>query len=265
MGSEFYAYFTLESEKVSSRELEELAHDAGAADLPTPGGKPGRRPARGGQQGAPGPGGRAVVQQRAPAPVRPRERQEPARQRGCGQRRRRLRRRPRIPAQGREASASQTANLRGRCPARRARPECRASTRSTTSCARAAARRWPGSGRACAASPTTSGMILPYDGGRAGARLRQRAPRSASRSCRSTRSSARSIAAGSSTAASARPRRACARAGSTSPPRCGAARRCRRSICCGSGRSTSSATGTIASRWRARWAGPTSTPTSPRS
>jgi multiple sugar transport system ATP-binding protein len=35
MGSEFYAYFTLESEKVSSRELEELAHDAGAGDLPT--------------------------------------------------------------------------------------------------------------------------------------------------------------------------------------------------------------------------------------
>ncbi len=35
IGSEFYAYFNLESEKVRSRELEELAHDAGAADLPT--------------------------------------------------------------------------------------------------------------------------------------------------------------------------------------------------------------------------------------
>jgi len=35
MGSEFYAYFTVESERVSSQELEELAHDAGAADLPT--------------------------------------------------------------------------------------------------------------------------------------------------------------------------------------------------------------------------------------
>ena len=34
MGSEFYAYFIVESERVSSRELEELAHDAGAADLP---------------------------------------------------------------------------------------------------------------------------------------------------------------------------------------------------------------------------------------
>jgi multiple sugar transport system ATP-binding protein len=35
MGSEFYAYFVVESERVSSRELEELAQDAGAADLPS--------------------------------------------------------------------------------------------------------------------------------------------------------------------------------------------------------------------------------------
>ena len=35
MGSEFYAYFVVESERVSSRELDELASDAGAADLPT--------------------------------------------------------------------------------------------------------------------------------------------------------------------------------------------------------------------------------------
>jgi multiple sugar transport system ATP-binding protein len=34
MGSEFYAYFVVESEKVSARELEELANEAGAADLP---------------------------------------------------------------------------------------------------------------------------------------------------------------------------------------------------------------------------------------
>ena len=34
MGSEFYAYFVVESERVSSRDLEELASDAGAADLP---------------------------------------------------------------------------------------------------------------------------------------------------------------------------------------------------------------------------------------
>jgi multiple sugar transport system ATP-binding protein len=34
MGSEFYAYFVVESERVSSRELEELAQDAGGADLP---------------------------------------------------------------------------------------------------------------------------------------------------------------------------------------------------------------------------------------
>jgi multiple sugar transport system ATP-binding protein len=35
MGSEFYAYFVVESERVSSAELDELASDAGAADLPT--------------------------------------------------------------------------------------------------------------------------------------------------------------------------------------------------------------------------------------
>jgi multiple sugar transport system ATP-binding protein len=35
MGSEFYAYFVVESEAVSSSELDELAADAGGADLPT--------------------------------------------------------------------------------------------------------------------------------------------------------------------------------------------------------------------------------------
>jgi multiple sugar transport system ATP-binding protein len=35
MGSEFYAYFLVESDQVTSRELEELAQDAGAAELPT--------------------------------------------------------------------------------------------------------------------------------------------------------------------------------------------------------------------------------------
>ena len=35
MGSEFYAYFVVESERVSSAELDELASDTGAADLPT--------------------------------------------------------------------------------------------------------------------------------------------------------------------------------------------------------------------------------------
>jgi multiple sugar transport system ATP-binding protein len=34
MGSEYFAYFVVESERVSSSELEELAQDAGAADLP---------------------------------------------------------------------------------------------------------------------------------------------------------------------------------------------------------------------------------------
>jgi multiple sugar transport system ATP-binding protein len=34
LGSEYYAYFDVDSERVSSRELEELAQDAGAGDLP---------------------------------------------------------------------------------------------------------------------------------------------------------------------------------------------------------------------------------------
>jgi multiple sugar transport system ATP-binding protein len=34
MGSEFFAYFVVESEGISSSELEEIAQDAGAADLP---------------------------------------------------------------------------------------------------------------------------------------------------------------------------------------------------------------------------------------
>ena len=34
MGSEFYAYFVVESEQVASRELEELAADANGSDLP---------------------------------------------------------------------------------------------------------------------------------------------------------------------------------------------------------------------------------------
>jgi multiple sugar transport system ATP-binding protein len=38
MGSEFYAYFVVEAERVSSSELEELAEDAGGADLPSRGG-----------------------------------------------------------------------------------------------------------------------------------------------------------------------------------------------------------------------------------
>jgi multiple sugar transport system ATP-binding protein len=38
MGSEFYAYFVVESERVASRELDELASDVGATDLPQQGG-----------------------------------------------------------------------------------------------------------------------------------------------------------------------------------------------------------------------------------
>jgi multiple sugar transport system ATP-binding protein len=33
MGSEYYAYFTVQSERVSARELDELAQDTGASDL----------------------------------------------------------------------------------------------------------------------------------------------------------------------------------------------------------------------------------------
>jgi len=35
MGSEYYAYFEVAAERVSSRELEELAQDAGSADVPS--------------------------------------------------------------------------------------------------------------------------------------------------------------------------------------------------------------------------------------
>ena len=37
MGSEFYAYFVVESERITAKELEELAQEAGAADLPQEG------------------------------------------------------------------------------------------------------------------------------------------------------------------------------------------------------------------------------------
>src|SRR5438105_1569133 len=37
LGSEYYAFFEVESERVSARELEELAQEAGAADLPSSG------------------------------------------------------------------------------------------------------------------------------------------------------------------------------------------------------------------------------------
>ena len=40
MGSEFYAYFTVKADRVASKELDEIARDAGTADLPTEGGTP---------------------------------------------------------------------------------------------------------------------------------------------------------------------------------------------------------------------------------
>ena len=53
------------------QELQELAEEAGTTDLPDKEGTPGGRAARVRQQGAPGSGDRALVQLRAPAPVRP--------------------------------------------------------------------------------------------------------------------------------------------------------------------------------------------------
>ena len=150
MGSEFYAYFVVESERVSASELEELAQDAGAADLPR---------SRDGSQVVArldaasrvqaGRGGRAVVRH--------------ARTCSCS-----------IPRAGRACSAptgparqpqhgpgarvghlTPSRKLGAPCPSG-APPGCRTSMRSTTSCARAGTRPWPGWSRACAASPTTS-------------------------------------------------------------------------------------------------------------
>ena len=70
MGSEFYAYFVVESERVSSRELEELANDAGAADLPQQEGSQITARLDAASHGPPGPGDRALVQHRAHPPVR---------------------------------------------------------------------------------------------------------------------------------------------------------------------------------------------------
>jgi multiple sugar transport system ATP-binding protein len=46
MGSELYAHFTVQSEAVQSQELQELAEDAGAGDVPSAGGEEGRIVAR---------------------------------------------------------------------------------------------------------------------------------------------------------------------------------------------------------------------------
>ena len=62
MGSEFYAYFVVESERVASTELEELAADAGSVDLPSSGdGTQVTARLRSRQQGAPRRRGGAVV------------------------------------------------------------------------------------------------------------------------------------------------------------------------------------------------------------
>ena len=76
MGSEFYAYFVVESERVASRELEELADDAGGADLPQQEGNQIVARLDAASTVKPGPGLGAVVQRRASAAVRPRVRQD---------------------------------------------------------------------------------------------------------------------------------------------------------------------------------------------
>ena len=73
MGSEYYAYFDVEAERVSSAELEEIARDAGAGDLSGAGRYADRRPARPGQPRQTGRGVGAVVRLGQAAPVRRRD------------------------------------------------------------------------------------------------------------------------------------------------------------------------------------------------
>ena len=62
MGSELYAYFGYEGGGAQSAELEELAADAGAAEVPGLGQRgPGRRPAEPGDEDRAGLDGAAVV------------------------------------------------------------------------------------------------------------------------------------------------------------------------------------------------------------
>ena len=149
MGSEFYAYFVVESEHVSSSELEELA--AGRRrrrPAAHPGRSPGDRAAGGREPGQPGRRGRAVVRLQAPAAVRPRVRPQPA-----GRQRRRS---PQTAARDHSLRvASPSASSRTHAGAAFHRPS--RSGRATRLPARAPARDGRQADRAgCAASPTTS-------------------------------------------------------------------------------------------------------------
>ena len=70
MGSEFYAYFVVESERVSAQGARRAGQRCRRRGSAPPGRQPDHRAARAGQHGAPGPGDRALVQHRAHPPVR---------------------------------------------------------------------------------------------------------------------------------------------------------------------------------------------------
>ena len=145
MGSEYYAYFVVESERVSSSELEELAADAGAGDL------------------SQGHGGTQIVARLdADSKVKQGQDQElwfdtshlhlfdpeSGRSLLSAEHGGRLGRAA-WPVRAARRHGHQAAPEAGRCPSR-ARPACPASTRSTTSCAPAAGRRWPAWPPGCA-------------------------------------------------------------------------------------------------------------------
>ena len=82
MGSELYAYFKIDAgDGLQSKELEELAADSGAAEVPGSGTGPGGRPPRRRQQGRARQGGRALARHQGAPLLRARERR-PARGRG---------------------------------------------------------------------------------------------------------------------------------------------------------------------------------------
>ena len=74
MGSELYVYFEIETEGVESKELEELAADSGAAEVPGCRDRTGRRPPRAGEQGRARAGGRALARHLEAPSVRSAER-----------------------------------------------------------------------------------------------------------------------------------------------------------------------------------------------
>ena len=158
MGSEFYAYFVVESERVSSQR----ARGAGPGrrrrrPAAIARGQPGRRPARRREPGQAGPGDRAVVRPRPPAPVRPRDRPEPAGRRRRG---------------GADAAAVQSPAPAAAGPGRRLAASARCRSALHRNAGRRRAARLParppagdaGSARRPAAGePDDVELILPYE------------------------------------------------------------------------------------------------------